>query len=96
MSAMSQGEAQSPPPVGEAESIAERLSFLRSKTFIGAMKRSLRPGITAAMMVEEGCFYAEQKYRWTGFAAAGAILSEGLWAYQLDKERRDREKSIQL
>ena len=96
MSAVNTREAQSPPPVGEAESIAERLSFLRSKTFIGAVKRSLRPGITAAMMVEEGCFYAEQKYRWTGIAAAGAILSEGLWAYQIDKERRDRENSIRI
>lgn len=93
---MNRGEAQSPPPVGEAQSIAERLSFLRSKTFIGAVKRSLRPGITAAMVLEEVAYYAEHKYRLTGVAAAGAIASEGLWAYQIDKERRDREKGIRI
>lgn len=48
------------------------------------------------MLLEEGCFYAEQKWRWTGIAAAGAILSEGLWAYQIDKERRDRERGMQI
>jgi len=89
-------EAQSPPPIGDVEPAAERLSFLRSKTFLGAARRSLRPGITAGMLLEEGCFYAEQKYRWTGIAAAGAILSEGLWAYQVDKERRDRDRSLHL
>jgi hypothetical protein len=89
-------EAQSPPSIGDVEPAAERLSFLRSKTFLGAARRSLRPGITAAMLLEEGCFYAEQKYHWTGVAATGAVLSEGLWAYQIDKERRDRERSLHL
>ncbi len=93
---MSHRAAQSPTPIGDVESAAERLPFLRSKTFIGAVKRGLRPGITAAMLLEEGCFYAEQKWRWTGIAAAGAILSEGLWAYQIDKERRDRERGMQI
>jgi len=88
--------AQSPTPIGDVESPAERLPFLRSKTFIGAAKRSLRPGITAAMVLEEGCFYAEQKWQWTGVAATGAVLSEGLWAYQIDKERRDRERGLQV
>jgi hypothetical protein len=93
---MSQRAAQSPPPIGDVEPAAERLSFLRSKTFIGAAKRSLRPGITAAILLEEGCFYAEQKWNWTGIAAAGAILGEGLWAYQIDKERRDRETGMRV
>lgn len=70
---------------------AEPLAFLRSKTFLGAMKRGVRPGITAAMLLEEGAYLAEQKFRKTGLAAAGAIAAEGLWSWQLDQERRERE-----
>ena len=93
---MSHRAAQDSPPIGDATPAAERLSFLRSKTFIGAVKRGLRPGITAAMIIEESCFYAEQKWHWTGLAATGAVLAEGLWTYQLEKERRDRERGAQL
>jgi len=75
---------------------AARPPFLRATTVIGAVKRGVRPGITAAMVLEEGCFYAEREWHWTGFAAAGAILSEGLWTYQLDKERRDRERGLRV
>jgi hypothetical protein len=48
------------------------------------------------MIIEESCFYAEQKWHWTGLAATGAVLAEGLWTYQLEKERRDRERGVQL
>jgi hypothetical protein len=93
---MSHREAQSPTPIGDTNPAAERLPFLRSKTFIGAVKRSLRPGITAALILEESAFYAEQKWHWTGIAAAGAVASEVLWTWQLNKERREREQGLRL
>lgn len=61
------------------------------RTFLGAVKKGIRPGITAAMIIEEGCMAAEQRYRKTGLGAAGAIVSEGLWAWQLNEERREIE-----
>jgi hypothetical protein len=75
------------------ESLEEtaRLPVFNPRTFLGAVRRGVRPGITAALIVEEGCLAAEQKFRKTGLGAAGAILSEGLWAWQLDQERRERE-----
>ena len=81
-----------------AEDTAEesaRPAFLKPRTFLGAVKRGMRPGITAAMLVEEGCWYAERKYRWTGLAATGALAAEGLWTWQLEKERREREQGQQ-
>ena len=72
-----------------------RLAFMRGSTFLGALKRSLRPGIAAAMVVEEGGCYAEQKYSLPGVAAAGALVAEGLWTWQLEKERRERDKGLQ-
>jgi uncharacterized membrane protein YebE (DUF533 family) len=45
------------------------------------------------MILEEASYYAEQKYRWTGLAAAGALLSEGLWVYQEQKRREASERS---
>jgi hypothetical protein len=92
---MSRRATDSKQPIGDAKPAAERLPFLRSKTFIGAVKRGIRPGITAALLLEESCIYAERKYNWTGIAAAGAVLSECLWTYQLEKERRDREGAAQ-
>jgi len=68
-----------------------RFPVFNPRTFLGAVKKGVRPGITAALIIEEGCLAAEQKYRKTGLGAAGAILSEGLWAWQLDQERRGRE-----
>ena len=68
-----------------------RKPFLNAKTLIGAIKCSVKPGTTGAMLVEEGCYYAEQKYHWTGVAALGAIVGEGLWTWQ-EKERREREQ----
>lgn len=79
--------SSSPEQAAEAES----RPFLQPRTFLGAVKRSVRPGITAAMILEEGCYMAEQKFRKTGLAAAGAIAADGLWSWQLDRERRDRE-----
>lgn len=72
-----------------------RLAFLRGSTFLGALKRSLRPGIAAAMVVEEGGCYAEQKYSLPGVAAAGALVGEGLWTWQLAQERKEREQGLQ-
>ena len=79
--------------LSEAESAeeAESRPFLFPKVYLGALKRSVRPGITAAMLIEEGAYLAEQKFRKTGLAAAGAIAAEGLWTWQLDQERRARE-----
>ncbi len=93
---MNNRAAQGSPPIGGFAQTAERLPFLHAKTVLGAVKRGMRPGITAAMVLEEGCFYAEQKWHWTGLAAAGAILAEGLWVYQLDQERRDREQGLRV
>ena len=84
------------PGLGGLVSTAARQPFLRATTVMGVVKRGIRPGVTAAIALEEGCFYAEQKWHWTGIAAAGAILSEGLWTYQLDKERRDREHGVHI
>lgn len=70
---------------------SERFAVFNPRTFVGALKKGMRPGITAAMIIEEGCLAAEQRYRKTGLGAAGAILAEGLWAWQLDQERRERE-----
>jgi hypothetical protein len=92
---MSTRATESDQPIGDVKHAAERLPFLRSKVFIGAVKRGIRPGITAALLLEESCLYAERKYNWTGVAAAGAILSECLWTYSLEKERRDREGGAQ-
>ena len=78
-----------PDPEGAAE--AESRQFINPKTFLGAVRRSVRPGITAAMILEESCYMAEQKFRKTGLAAAGAIAADGLWSWQLDRERRERE-----
>ena len=78
-------------PLPEETVETEPLAFLRSKTFLGAVKRGSRPGITAAMLLEQGCFMAERKFRKTGIAAAGAIAAEGLWTWQLENERRERE-----
>jgi hypothetical protein len=88
--------AQFHPGLGGLASAIARQPFLRATTVMGAVKRGIRPGMTAAMILEEGCFYAEQKWHWTGLTAAGAILSEGLWAYQIDKERRDREQGLRV
>ena len=79
------------PSASEPAEESEFLAFRLPKTYLGAIKRSLRPGITAAMMLEEGCYMAEQKFRKTGLAAAGAIAAEGLWTWQLNEERRARE-----
>jgi hypothetical protein len=46
------------------------------------------------MLIEEGSIYAEKQYDVPGLAVAGAIASEGLWAYQLDQERREREGGL--
>jgi len=73
----------------------ERRPFLNAETFLGALKKSVRPGITAAMVLEEGACYAEQKYHWPGVAAVGAIAAEGLWTWQLEKERKEREETRQ-
>jgi len=82
--------------VAEAETAEESgpLSFLFPKTYLGAIKRSFRPGITAAMLVEEGCYLAEQKFRKTGLALGGALAAEGLWTWQLQQEQREREQGI--
>ena len=77
--------------VADTAEETERIPFLRSKTFLGAVKRGVRPGITAAMLLEEGAWWAEEKYRWTGLAAVGAVLGEGLWTLQLEKERKESE-----
>lgn len=76
----------------ESEEESESLAFLFPKTYLGAIKRAMRPGITAAMIVEEGCYLAEQKFRKTGLALGGAIAAEGLWGWQLRQEQRDRER----
>ena len=81
--------------VADTAEETERIPFLRSKTFLGAVKRGVRPGITAAMLLEEGAWWAEEKYRWTGIAAVGAVLGEGLWALQLEKERKEGEKGLE-
>lgn len=81
---------------GDVVSNAERQLFLRSKTTLGAIARGFKPGMTAAMIVEEGAFYAEQKYQKPGLAAAGALLGEGLWFYQVQKERQERAVGRQL
>lgn len=77
-------------------SSAARQAFLHSKTTLGAMARGFKPGMTAAMIVEESAFYAEQKYQRPGLAAAGALLSEGLWFYQVQKDRQARELGRQI
>lgn len=78
-------------PSIESTEESESLAFRLPKIYLGAIKRSVRPGITAAMLIEEGAYLAEQKFRKTGLAAAGAIAAEGLWTWQLDQERRARE-----
>lgn len=72
-----------------------RSPFKNSRVFLAVLKKGMRPGVTAAMALEEGCIYAEQKYHWTGIAAAGAIGAECLWTWQLDKERKEREEGQQ-
>lgn len=82
-------------PATEAEEEAAALGPFRNvKTFLGALKKSARPGISAALAVEEGAYYAEQKYHWPGVAVAGALVSEGLWQWQLEQERQQREKGL--
>ena len=75
---------------------AARQAFVRSKITLVAMARGFKPGMTAATIVEEGAFYAEQKYQRPGLAAAGALLGEGLWFYQVQKDRQQRESGRQL
>ena len=81
----------------EAETAEEtvRRPFVKAEIWLGAVKRGVRPGVTAAMLLEEGAWWAEEKYRWTGLAAVGAVLGEGLWALQLEKERKEREREPQ-
>jgi hypothetical protein len=74
---------------------AARQSFLHAKTTLGAVTRGFKPGMSAAMILEEGAFYAEQKYQKPGLAAAGALLGEGLWFYQVQKDRQARESGRQ-
>ena len=69
---------------------AARQAFLYASTALGAIRRSLTQGNIAPVVVEEAGCYAEQKFRWTGLAATGALVSEGLWMYQ---ERKRREES---
>jgi hypothetical protein len=83
------------PALTSEEGETVRRPFLNAKTFLGAVKRGVRPGVTAAMAVEEGALYAERKYHWTGLAAAGAIVGEVLWTLQLEKERKEREEGPQ-
>jgi len=68
--------------------------FKNVETFLGALKKGTRPGITAALVVEEGSLQLERKYHWPGVALGGVVVSEGLWQWQLEKERRDREKGL--
>jgi len=76
---------------------AERQPFLRTITSLGAVRRCVTgTERIAPMILEEASYYAEQKYRWTGLAAAGALLSEGLWVYQEQKRRAESERSVQL
>jgi uncharacterized membrane protein YebE (DUF533 family) len=92
---MSERAPQIPLEEGVVSSAARQV-FLRSKTSLGAMTRGFKPGMTAAMIVEEGAFYAEQKYQRPGLAAAGALLGEGLWFYQVQKDRQARESGRQV
>jgi uncharacterized membrane protein YebE (DUF533 family) len=46
------------------------------------------------MILEEGCYAAEKEYDVPGLAVAGAIASEGLWAYQVNKERQEHEGAV--
>jgi len=72
-----------------------RSPFRNSKIFLGVLKKSIRPGISAAILVEEGAYCAEQRYHWPGVAVAGALLGEGLWQWQLEQERKEREEGPQ-
>ncbi len=83
-------------PVPEAEEELSFGPFRNARTFLGALKKGTRPGITAAMVVEEGALLLEQKHHWPGVAVAGALVSEGLWTWQLEMERREREKGPTL
>jgi hypothetical protein len=81
-------------PVPETEEEFSIGPFKNVETFLGAVKRGARPGITAALAVEEGAYYVEHKYHWPGVAVGGALVSEGLWQWQLEKERQEREKGL--
>jgi hypothetical protein len=91
---MTKRTAEEAVEIGET---AERQPFLRSITSLGAVRRCVTSTERMApMILEEASYYAEQKYRWTGLAAAGALLSEGLWVYQEQKRRAESERGPQL
>ena len=46
--------------------------------------------MTAPLALEEACWYAGMKWHAMSLAAAGTVASEGLWAYQVMKQREDR------
>ena len=82
-------------PATEQEEEFSLGPFKNARTFLGVVKRGTRPGITAALVVEEGCLQLERKYHWPGVALTGVIVSEGLWQWQLEQERQQREKGLQ-
>ena len=93
---MSERAAQGPPAIDGFMS-AERQPFLRANTVLGAIARSAaRPGMMAPMILEEATWYADKKWRLTGLAAAGALLSEGLWVYQERMRREESERALSL
>jgi uncharacterized membrane protein YebE (DUF533 family) len=71
---------------------AARQVFRYANTALGAISRSFQQGNIAPLVVEEAEYYAEQHWRWTGIAAVGALASEGLWAYQVKKQREESER----
>ncbi len=81
-------------------SLAERARTLFRKCHItvGSVGRCARLSalMKAPVALEEACWYAGMKWNAMSLAAAGTVASEGLWAYQVMKQREDRANGLSL
>jgi hypothetical protein len=75
---------------------AARQCFHDANTCMGAIGRCAGTTRAALPLLEEASYYAARQYNWMGFAIAGELASAGLWAYQVQRQREDRERGLSL
>ena len=72
----------------DAVESAARQPFLRPVISLGRCVDLAKTSLP--LLIEEASWYAEQQLKWTGLAIAGELAAEGLWTYQIKKQREEK------
>jgi len=73
---------------------SDRQAYHKPRTSMGAAGHWIKTaGILAPLVIGELVKNPEQRWRWIRISAvATALVSEGMWAHRLQKERRECEE----